>query len=128
MNIKITSRKFKSKESLKELINTEVKLLEKFHDGIQDVHELGSGLLIGQVDRRGSERRSRTSSDDRGDLVLVRGSGFERIIMDFGRNIELGEVDAAGSASVSSSRHRSRPRQSPRPMRAAREPRLWNRK
>ena len=38
MNIKITSRKFKAKDSLKELINKEVKSLEKFHDGIQDVH------------------------------------------------------------------------------------------
>ena len=37
MNIKITSRKFKAKETLKEFINKEVKALEKFHDGILDV-------------------------------------------------------------------------------------------
>jgi putative sigma-54 modulation protein len=37
MNIKITSRKFKAKDSLNKLINNEVKALEKFHDGILDV-------------------------------------------------------------------------------------------
>jgi ribosomal subunit interface protein len=37
MNINITSRKFKSKETLKEFINEEVKSLEKFHDGILDI-------------------------------------------------------------------------------------------
>ena len=38
MNITITSRKFKAKETLKEFINKEVKTLEKYHDGILDVH------------------------------------------------------------------------------------------
>ena len=38
MNIKITSRKFRAKETLKAFINKEVKALEKFHDGILDVH------------------------------------------------------------------------------------------
>ena len=37
MNINITARKFKAKDSLKEFINEEVKSLEKFHDGILDV-------------------------------------------------------------------------------------------
>jgi len=37
MNINITSRKFKAKETLKEFINEEVKSLEKFHDGILDI-------------------------------------------------------------------------------------------
>jgi len=37
MNIKITARKFKAKDSLKEFINDEVNALERFHDGILDV-------------------------------------------------------------------------------------------
>lgn len=37
MNINITSRKFKAKETLKEFINEEIKSLEKFHDGILDI-------------------------------------------------------------------------------------------
>ena len=37
MNINITSRKFKAKESLKESIKNEVKSLEKFSDNILDV-------------------------------------------------------------------------------------------
>ena len=36
MNINITSRKFKAKDSLKEFINVEVKALEKYYDGILD--------------------------------------------------------------------------------------------
>jgi putative sigma-54 modulation protein len=38
MNIKITSRKFKAKDSLKDYIKAEVKSLEKFNDKIQDVN------------------------------------------------------------------------------------------
>jgi len=38
MNVTITSRKFKAKETLKEFINKEVKTLEKYHDGILDVN------------------------------------------------------------------------------------------
>ncbi|MCK5087400.1 MAG: ribosome-associated translation inhibitor RaiA [Melioribacteraceae bacterium] len=37
MNINITSRKFKAKDSLKDLITAEVKSLEKFNDDILDV-------------------------------------------------------------------------------------------
>jgi len=37
MNINITSRKFKAKDSLKDLITDEVKSLEKFNDDILDV-------------------------------------------------------------------------------------------
>ncbi len=37
MNINITSRKFKAKDSLKEFINKEVKSLERFSDEILDV-------------------------------------------------------------------------------------------
>jgi ribosome hibernation promoting factor len=37
MNINITSRKFKAKDSLKEFITDEINSLEKFHDGILDV-------------------------------------------------------------------------------------------
>lgn len=37
MNINITARKFKAKDSLKELINKEVAGLQKFHDSILDV-------------------------------------------------------------------------------------------
>jgi len=37
MNIKITSRKFKAKDSLKEYIKSEIKSLEKFSDNIHDV-------------------------------------------------------------------------------------------
>ena len=37
MNINITSRKFKAKDSLKEFISKEVKSLEKFSDNILDV-------------------------------------------------------------------------------------------
>jgi len=37
MNINITSRKFKAKDTLKEFIREEVKSLEKFSDSIQDV-------------------------------------------------------------------------------------------
>jgi ribosomal subunit interface protein len=37
MNINITSRKFKAKDSLKEHINKEIKGLEKFYDNILDV-------------------------------------------------------------------------------------------
>ncbi len=36
MNINITSRKFKAKDSLKEFINEEVNGLEKYYDGILD--------------------------------------------------------------------------------------------
>jgi putative sigma-54 modulation protein len=38
MNIKITSRKFKAKDSLKDFITDEVKTLEKYYDKIQDVN------------------------------------------------------------------------------------------
>lgn len=38
MNIKITSRKFRAKDSLKDLITNEVKSLEKFSDQILDVN------------------------------------------------------------------------------------------
>ena len=37
MNINITSRKFKAKDSLKEFISKEVKSLERFSDDILDV-------------------------------------------------------------------------------------------
>ena len=37
MNINITSRKFRAKESLKETIRTEVRSLERFSDNILDV-------------------------------------------------------------------------------------------
>lgn len=37
MNINITSRKFKAKETLKEFINKEAKSLEKYNDGILDI-------------------------------------------------------------------------------------------
>lgn len=37
MNINITSRKFKAKDSLKEFITDEINSLEKFHDGILDI-------------------------------------------------------------------------------------------
>ncbi|MEN8191799.1 MAG: ribosome-associated translation inhibitor RaiA [Bacteroidota bacterium] len=37
MNVNITSRKFKAKDSLKEFIHEEVKSLEKFSDNILDV-------------------------------------------------------------------------------------------
>ncbi len=37
MNIKITSRKFRAKESLKDFIKKEIKSLEKFNDQILDV-------------------------------------------------------------------------------------------
>ncbi len=37
MNINITARKFKAKDTLKEFIRSEVKILEKFYDSIQDV-------------------------------------------------------------------------------------------
>jgi len=36
MNIRITSRKFKAKESLKNFIKEEVKTLERYYDGILD--------------------------------------------------------------------------------------------
>ena len=36
MNIKITSRKFRAKDSLKEYIKEEIKSLEKFNDQIMD--------------------------------------------------------------------------------------------
>ena len=38
MNIQITSRKFKARDSLKEFINDEVKSLEKFYDDIHDAN------------------------------------------------------------------------------------------
>jgi putative sigma-54 modulation protein len=38
MNIQITSRKFKAKDSLKDFIKEEVKSLEKFNDQIIDVN------------------------------------------------------------------------------------------
>ena len=38
MNIKITSRKFKAKDSLKDYITEEIKSLEKFNDRILDVN------------------------------------------------------------------------------------------
>jgi len=37
MNIKITSRKFKAKDSLKDYIKSEIKSLEKYSDQILDV-------------------------------------------------------------------------------------------
>jgi putative sigma-54 modulation protein len=37
MNITITSRKFKAKDSLKEFIDNQVNALEKYYDGILDV-------------------------------------------------------------------------------------------
>lgn len=46
MNINITSRKFKAKDSLKEFINTEVKSLEKFSDNILDVDVVLSYLHL----------------------------------------------------------------------------------
>ncbi|MCF6270711.1 MAG: ribosome-associated translation inhibitor RaiA [Melioribacteraceae bacterium] len=38
MNINITSRKFKAKDTLKEFINNEVKTLEKYNEKILDVN------------------------------------------------------------------------------------------
>ncbi len=38
MNIKITSRKFKAKDTLKDFIQNEVKTLERFFDPIHDVN------------------------------------------------------------------------------------------
>jgi len=38
MNIRITSRKFKAKDSLKDFIKDEIKALEKFNDQILDVN------------------------------------------------------------------------------------------
>jgi putative sigma-54 modulation protein len=38
MNIQITSRKFRAKQSLKDFINRKVKSLEKFSDDILDVN------------------------------------------------------------------------------------------
>ncbi len=38
MNIQITSRKFRAKDSLKDFIKSEVKSLEKFNDQIQGVN------------------------------------------------------------------------------------------
>jgi len=38
MNIKITSRKFKAKDSLKDFIRDEIKTLERFNDKILDVN------------------------------------------------------------------------------------------
>ncbi len=38
MNIQITSRKFRAKDSLKDFIKEEVKSLEKFNDAILDVN------------------------------------------------------------------------------------------
>jgi putative sigma-54 modulation protein len=38
MNIRITSRKFKAKDSLKDYIKEEIKTLEKFEDRIHDVN------------------------------------------------------------------------------------------
>lgn len=38
MNIQITSRKFRAKDSLKDFIKSEVKSLEKFNDQILDVN------------------------------------------------------------------------------------------
>lgn len=38
MNIQITSRKFRAKDSLKDLIKSEVKSLERFNDQILDVN------------------------------------------------------------------------------------------
>jgi putative sigma-54 modulation protein len=38
MNIQITSRKFKAKDTLKDFIHDEIKSLEKFYDRIQDVN------------------------------------------------------------------------------------------
>lgn len=40
MNITITSRKFKARESLKDYINEQVESLEKFHDDILDVEAI----------------------------------------------------------------------------------------
>lgn len=38
MNIKITSRKFKAKDSLKDFINEELKAIEKYNDKIIDTN------------------------------------------------------------------------------------------
>ena len=38
MNIQITSRKFKAKDSLKDFIKNEIKSLEKFNDNILDAN------------------------------------------------------------------------------------------
>ena len=38
MNIQITARKFKAKDSLKDFIRNEIKSLEKFNDNILDVN------------------------------------------------------------------------------------------
>ncbi len=42
MNVKITSRKFRAKDSLKDYINKEVRHLEKFYDEILDVNVIMS--------------------------------------------------------------------------------------
>ncbi len=44
MNIQITSRKFKAKDSLKDFINTEVQSLERFNDSIIDANVVLSYL------------------------------------------------------------------------------------
>lgn len=38
MNIRITSRKFRAKDSLKDFITDEIKKLERFNDNIMDVN------------------------------------------------------------------------------------------
>lgn len=44
MNIQITSRKFKAKDSLKDFITAEVQSLERFHDSIIDANVVLSFL------------------------------------------------------------------------------------
>ena len=51
MNIKITARKFKAHDSLREFINDEVKSLEKFSDEIMDVD-----VILSYVNQKDSEK------------------------------------------------------------------------
>ena len=60
MNIEISARHFELTDSLKEHVDEKLSILDKFYDGIDDVHvilELSSGLSRSHVQLRGDRLR-----------------------------------------------------------------------
>lgn len=66
MNIKITSRKFKAKDSLKELIKSEVKKLEKYTDNILD-----AGVILSYTHLQDSIKTAEIVIQIKGKTIIV---------------------------------------------------------
>jgi len=66
MNINITARKFKAKDTLKEFIREEVKSLEKFNDSIQDVD-----VVLSYLHNKDSIKIAEISASVPGKILLI---------------------------------------------------------